>query len=250
MKLAILLGAVGAFALPASAQNPLPVDIEAQLSIAPKYVWRGINIVNDWVAQPEVTLSYGSFSFNVWGNFETSNWNLPNYIRAPRGRLTEVDMTLEYSRQSGPLEWGLGIVDYQFPGTGALRYQEWFASAGLPDQWGSPTLTLYTGKSSTTGTYATLGISRSLNTTLPSVGEVDLDAELSYGDAKSNDFYYGSRKAAFSDFNLTASKELSLGGKFTFKPAVHFSTLLDKSLLAGQPRRSNLWFSLNFGVKF
>lgn len=62
----------------ASAQVDKPFEIEAELTVASKYVWRGLNLVNDWVVQPGLTVSRGPISVGLWGNFEPTNWNLPN----------------------------------------------------------------------------------------------------------------------------------------------------------------------------
>lgn len=248
--IALAAGAIILSQTLALAQEVKPFDIEAKIKVTPKYVWRGVNLNNNWVIQPQATISKGPFSLNLWANYEPTNWNLANYTQAPRGRFTELDMTFEYSRTSGPVEWGVGIVDYQFPGTGWLRYQEWYASASMEDLWGSPSLTVWTGNNSRSGTYATVGVSHALPTGVAGVGEIDLEAALTYGDARSNEFYYGSRKAAFTDLELKASKSVGLGSRFTLTPALHFTTLLDRSLLAGQPRRTNLWLSLSVGAKF
>ncbi len=241
---ALLLAVSGS----AAAQLGKPFEIEAELTVAPKYVWRGINIVNDWVIQPGVTVSRGGFSLGVWMNFEPTNWNLPNYNQAPRGRVTEMDVTLEYSKSIGVAEASVGVVDYQFPGTGGRRYQEFFGSVGLSHLWGSPELRVFTGSRS--GTYATVSVSHELPGTYFGQGGIELDASLSFGDARSNNFYYGSRKTALSDLELTASKSFGFGDRLSLTPAVHFATLLDRSLNAGQPRRSNLWFSISVGAKF
>jgi len=234
----------------ASAQVEKPFDIEAELTIASKYVWRGINLVNDWVVQPGVTLSRGPFSLGLWGNLESSNWNLPNYTSTPRGRVTELDVTFAYTRTMGPAEWSLGIVDYQFPGTGAERYQEWFATVEFGDLWGSPYLNLYTGNNSYSGTYATVGITHAVSSQLAGLPELELNAELSYGDARSNNYYFGSSRAGFADLQLTASTSIELGERLSLTPALHYSTLLDRGLLAGQPRRTNVWMSVSLGFKF
>lgn len=168
----------------AAAQLGKPFEIEAELTVAPKYVWRGINIVNDWVIQPGVTVSRGGFSLGVWMNFEPTNWNLPNYNQAPRGRVTEMDVTLEYSKSIGVVEASVGVVDYQFPGTGGRRYQEFFGSVGLSYLWGSPELRVFTGERS--GTYATVSVSHELPGTYFGQGGIELDASLSFGDARSN----------------------------------------------------------------
>lgn len=109
-------------------------------------------------------------------------------------------------------------------------------------------MTLWTGNNSYSGTYATVGISRS--TQLTRLSEIEINAELSFGDARSNGFYFGSAIPGFTDLHLTASTSVALGDRLSLTPALHYSTLLDRGLLAGQPRRTNLWMSVSLGFKF
>lgn len=230
----VAVGAVGCLAVGSLAQVK-PFDIEAELAVASKYMWRGTTIVNDWVIQPGVTVSRGPYSIGIWGSFEPTNWNLANYTQAPRGRFTELEWTFAYTRSVGSAEWNVGLIDYQFPGTGWQRYQEWFASVELGDLWGSPYLTLWTGNNSYSGTYATLGLTRTLPTQVGGGWEVELNAELSYGDARSNNYYYGAAKAGFTDLHVTASTFVGLGDRLSLTPALHYSTLLDRGRSPGNP---------------
>lgn len=111
-------------------------------------------------------------------------------------------------------------------------------------------MNLYTGNNSFSGTYATVGVTHAVSSQLAGLQEVELNAELSFGDARSNNFYFGSSKAGFAELQLTASTSIDLGDRLSLTPALHYSTLLDRGLLAGQPRRTNLWMSISLGFKF
>lgn len=226
------------------------LDLEVSADLASKYVWRGINLVNAPVFQPSVSLELRGLKLTMWGSCELTNWNAPNYPRAPAGRFTEFDSTAQYSGKFGDAGWSLGIIDYQFPGTGSKRYEECFGSFGFDSAWGSPSLTLYRGNNRFSGIYATLAMSRSIPTRLVRSREIDLGIELSYGDAQCNKFLYGCDAASLTDVHLHAGTELALGRGWTLTPSLHFSSLLRAGLLDGQPRRTNVWLNLNVGASF
>ncbi len=230
----------------AIAQEKPKIDATLDVDISSKYVWRGVNFVNDWVLQPSVAFSSSGFKFSVWGNMELTGWNSGVYPKSPKNRFTEFDTSLEYRGAHGKGDWWLGYVDYQFPGTGAARFQEWYGGVSLDQSWGAPALTVYKGANANVGTYLTLGVTRSVKTGLTGkMSTCDLCALIGYGDKKGNNFLYGSNKAGFTDLNLSATTSFEIGKGWTFTPSVNYSTLLEKSLRAGLPRRSNIW--LNFG---
>ncbi len=226
------------------------IETELTLDFASKYVWHGLNLVNDPVLQPNLAFTYGRFSVSFWGNLELTGWNEPNFDRHPRGRFTEVDTTLEYSGSWAKGSWNVGVVEYQYPGTGFERYQEWFAGLACDATWGSPEITLYKGSKARTGAYATLGVSHSVPLKLSCTETLDLGAELSFGDSKCNDFLYGHDRAGFTDVHLTAGAEFALGKGWSLTPSLHYSTLLSKRLLEGEPRRTNVWLQVGLGTKF
>lgn len=123
LRLRAALSSAVAMSAFASAQVERPFEIEAELTVASKYVWRGINLVNDWVIQPGVILSSGPFSVGLWANLESSNWNLPNYTSTPRGRVTELDVTLAYTRTLGLWSgvWASSTTSFPERGKDAIR---------------------------------------------------------------------------------------------------------------------------------
>ncbi len=223
---------------------------EISQDVASKYVWRGINLVNDWVYQPSLSVEAYGFKLSVWGSCELTGWNAPNFDQNPARRFTEIDSTLQYSGTLGDAGWTVGVIDYQFAGTGAVRYQEWFGDVAFDGVWGSPTVTVYKGNNGYSGTYATLGLSRPVPARLGRAREIEVGAELSYGDAECNRFLYNDDGAGLTDLHLHASAELGLGRGWTLSPSLHYSNLLRQGLLQGEARRSNVWVVVYFGLKF
>ena len=220
-----------------------PIAVEFSLEFASKYVWHGTNLVNDWVAQPEIVLGAGNFGFSWWGNAELTSWNRPNFPRDPKGKFTEIDTEFNYSAPWRGSEWSMGYIDYQMPGTGELRYGEWFVGWSNADLPWAPALTVYRGDRAFTGTYATLELSHSLST---GVREFEAGIEVSLGDRRSSEYFYGTRFAGATDAAIYLSTEVDLGGGWRLTPAVHYSALLNDQLLRGEPRRQNAWLSFAF----
>lgn len=246
MKATLLL-TLGLAAVAASAQETPKIQTELNVLLANKYVWRGVNYVNDWVLQPDVTFSASGFSLGFWGNLELTNWNAPNYTRKPAGRLTEIDTTVAYGQDFSLGSWQVGYVDYQFPGTGFRRFGEWFVGASFDDQRFSPSVTIYRGDKSGMGTYVEVGASHEFT----GMGQsVKLDGYLGYGDKKSNGFFYGNSKSALTHVQFDVSTSFSAGKGWSLTPSISYSTLLEKNHLAGQPRRSNVTLGLAVSRSF
>jgi len=229
------------------AQDAPKIDTSFDLTLANKYVWRGINLSNDWVLQPNVTLSSHGFSLGFWGNMELTNWNAPNYVRRPAGKFTEFDTTLAYGQSFGSGDWSVGYTDYQYPGTGIARYGEWFASATFGEVNFTPTVSIYKGDKSNMGTYLELGGTHEFTGAGQSL---TLDGFLGYGDKRSNSFYYGNNKNAFTHIQLDLSTSFEVGQGWALQPKVSYSTLLERNHLAGQPRRSNVSLGLTLSRAF
>ncbi|MEA2553913.1 MAG: hypothetical protein QOJ65_2089 [Fimbriimonadaceae bacterium] len=223
----------------AQAEGQEKLSTTVTLDLASKYVWHGVNLVNDWVVQPGVSFSTHGLTLALWGSMEGTDWNRPNYPRNPRGCFTDVEASLEYGKDN----WKVGINDVHCPGTGEARYREWYAGLSAEQIWGAPELTVYTSGSSRTGTYAVLGLSHSLGREGKSL---DLGAEITYGDKPFNDFVHGRQRAGFSDLQLSAGMTLSLSKGWSVTPSLHYSRIFKGSRSPGEPRQTNAWLSLGF----
>lgn len=233
-----------------TSQETRQIETEINLEFATKYVWHGITVVNDPVFQPDLSFSMSGFSIGFWGNLEFTGWNAPNYVTHPRGRLTEIDTTFEYAATWRDLNWAIGTIDYQFPGTGYERYREWYAGLGTDRFWGSPTFTVYTGANDQSGTYATLTLAHSLPVNLGRASSIDVLFELTGADKRCCRFLYGHDGAGLTDLHVSAGTEFELGKGWTLSPSIHYSTLLQPGILRGQPRRSALWAACGVCLKF
>jgi hypothetical protein len=102
-KLTVLLAAALLFAGATSALAEIKVEGSASIGVFSDYIWRGANFTGDanMVVQPSVTVGTGGFSVNWWGNMNENT-----------GNLDEVDLTIDYSTDLGPLAVSVGNILY------------------------------------------------------------------------------------------------------------------------------------------
>jgi hypothetical protein len=100
-------------------------EITAGLDLYSAYVWRGITFNDGLVAQPSMDVGIGNFNFNVWGNMDIGDYD----DTLDRGEFSEIDLSLSYTTEAGPLSITGGYIEYLFPATeagGALGTREIF----------------------------------------------------------------------------------------------------------------------------
>ena len=102
-KLTVLLAAALLFAGATSALAEIKVAGSASVGVFSDYIWRGGNYTGDanMVVQPSVTVGTGSFSVNWWGNMNENT-----------GEMDEVDFTLDYTKDLGPVKVSVGNILY------------------------------------------------------------------------------------------------------------------------------------------
>lgn len=196
----------------------------ADLGVFSKYIWRGYELSdNGPVIQPSATVGYKGFSFNLWGNLDTT---VDDGSGKETSQFNETDMTLSYERSYGPWNLGIGYIYYALDG--ALDSQEVYVSAGL-DTILSPTLTVYREIDHYSGWYINLGISHSFE--LPRGITLDLAGSAGYYISDDSDFVEidnnlnptTKKYNSFHDGLLTAGLTIPLNSYFTLSPMVGYS---------------------------
>jgi len=227
---ALLLAMTAGIAPALSEEQKATIDF----SVSPmtKYVWRGQEMTKDsLVIQPSLTVGFGGFSANLWGNLDTKPY-------APSGESyssawTETDFTLAYNRTIGPLTAGMGYIYYGLSPahTGApdpADSQEIFATATLNTLL-SPTLTIYKEIDHYHQWYFLLGISHVFE--FSKIVSLKLAASVSYLLSEDADTYpkFDSQGSATSDkFNnfhdgtITASLPVAAATHITITPFVSY----------------------------
>lgn len=216
----VVLAMLGSAAV-GSAQSDVSVGVTADFFS--KYVWRGINVVDDWVFQPGASVGYKGLTGSIWGNLEMTDET------GHSGEFTEVDYTIDYSGQiTDVIGFSVGAIYYDFPNTGLDGTTELYWGFAF-DVLLSPSITVYHDVDEVDGTYASVGIGHSL--TLPEsvpIG-VDLSAKLGWGDSDYNAGYWLTSGAELNDLTLSAAFPFSLG-PVSVTPSVHYVALLGSDI--------------------
>lgn len=207
------------------------VAVSADLPVLSAYVWRGQVLNDEAVFQPALNLTKGNFGLNVWANY-----NLTDAV-GDAGEDSEVDLTASYGRKLGPVQVGVGIIDYLFPnqtlvvesnGAAYPSTREVYLSLSLPDLPVVPTVSVYRDIDEGDCTYASFGLAYSHavmdKTTL------GLSASLGAGDKDYNTFYFGVDKAKVEDASVGATLTYQALPNLTITPGVQYVWLPDSDI--------------------
>jgi hypothetical protein len=210
------------------AQDDLSVGASADF--LSKYVWRGQDLVDDWVLQPGANVSYKGVTASFWGNLDLTDEN------GNQGDFSEIDLTLDYSAKvpgTDLVSYSLGVINYDFPVSGgANNTWEIYGGFGL-DVLASPSVTVYHDVDEVKGTYVSFGLEHSFENLIeldPGVGVgLDLSASIGWGSASYNKFYWGPDKSELNDLVLKAAFPFEVAG-FTVTPSVNYITLMGEDI--------------------
>lgn len=213
-----------------------------------KYVWRGQNLVDDWVLQPGAYVGYKGITASFWGNLDLTDEN------GYQGEFSEIDLTLDYSGQvpgNDLVSYSLGFINYDFPVSGGSDDTwEVYWGFGL-DVLASPSVTVYHDIDEVEGTYVSFGIGHSFENLIEidsgkGLG-VDLGASIGWGSASYNKSYWGPDKSELNDLVLSAAIPFEVAG-FNVTPRVNYITLMGNDIRELNTYGQNdMWV---FGVGF
>ncbi len=213
-----------------------------------KYVWRGINVVDDPVWQPSVGFTWKGLTLSVWGNLDITD------VNGSRHNFTEVDYTLEYSRKVGKATLSVGTIRYAFPHTGFPTTTEVYAGVAF-DAPLSPTFKVYKDIDESDGIYANFTLSHTVPDLIrfseSASMALALSASVGWGDHKNDNFYYsGTNQSGLADLTLSVGFPITIGDHLTIKPAFSCSRLLDSDMRSNMRAAgidpTNHWFGLSF----
>ena len=225
--LVVLAFAVLASNRPLKAEDEISVGTSADF--LSKYVWRGQDLVDDWVLQPGASIGYKGITASFWGNLDLTDEN------GNQGEFSEIDLTLDYSGQVPGIDlvsYSLGVINYDFPASGADDTWELYWGFGL-DVPASPSVTVYHDVDEVDGTYVSFGIGHSFENLFEidsgvGVG-LDLGASIGWGSASYNKFYWGPNKSELNDLVLSAALPFEVAG-FTITPKANYITLMGEDI--------------------
>ena len=213
------------------------------LPVLSAYTWRGQVYNDEAVFEPSLTVGKGGFSINVWGNYNFTD----KFSEETENEVSEVDFTLDYSHDTGPVTLSAGYVEYLFPhqvtdgevldnariipAQAVHGTREVYASVAPNECPLNSVLTVYYDFDEVDGAYATISFSRSVGIT----EEVSADVGFSSGFANSdyNEFYFGVDDDALNDGNVSLSLPISCCENVTVTPAVEYTWLWDNDIEDG-----------------
>lgn len=189
-----------------------------------QYIWRGYGLSEDsLVIQPSVTAGYKGFSFNLWGNMDTS------YAVEPYKddfKWNETDMTFSYAHSFGMVGLEGGFIYYGLDGVD--DWKEFYLSLGV-DTILAPTITVYREISKNQGWYINLGISHSFE--LPKEMTLDIGGYVSYWKSDNDNMVeYNSdlsatneRFSGFHDGLVSVGLNIPFWKYFTVTPSIAYA---------------------------
>ena len=224
------------------------ISIGTSADFYSKYVWRGQNLVDDWVLQPGAHVSYKGITASFWGNLDLTDEN------GFEGEFSEIDLTLDYSGHVPGvdfLSYSVGFINYDFPVNGGAD-DTWEIYWGLGvDVPTSPSVTVYHDVDEAAGTYASFGIGHSMENLTDLGLDLDLSASIGWGSSGYNNSYWGPDKSELNDLVLSAAFPFEVAG-FTVTPSVNYITLVGDDIRAPNTYGQNdMWIAgIGFSKEF
>ncbi len=213
-------------------------EVDFQLDLASRYIWRGFDIFYDnqpaW--QPSLTYTFGDsgFSINLWGSYALAGRDELKF-------LDETDLTLLYELGvSDKISLVAGFCHYGWYRARNFSFknsttQEFFLIASLPYVLLTPSLSVFYDVNIGDGIYVLLDCSHSviLNDSL----ELALTVSLGYN---GNQFVDDS---GLSDLTFGMSLPISLDG-ITISPYINYCIVFLDSV----NDNNELWFGLSISL--
>ena len=240
---AMVLGAVTL----ASAEDKVDVGVTAD--VFSKYIWRGQNIVDDWVLQPGASVGYKGLTGSVWGNMDLTGDLVDD------GKFTEVDLALDYSNKVPGVDvvgYSVGTIYYSFLNTHSHPTAEVYGGLNL-DVPLSPAVRWYYDYDVIDGSYIQFSVGHTIEK-IRSWGEnchcdLQVGASMGVGTDGYNQGYFGVDQTALNDLTLTAGIPFTFG-KVTIKPSIGYSTMLDDDIRAATDKSDNFWGGVGAAYNF
>jgi hypothetical protein len=225
------------------------VDIGVTADLFSKYIWRGQNIVDDWVLQPGASVGYKGFTGSVWSNMDVTGEVVDE------GKFNEVDFSLDYSNKIpgvDKLGYSLGVIHYDFVHTSFHATNELYGglTASVPL---SPGVRWYYDFDQIRGSYIQFSIGHTVEKlrewSKDGHCDLQLGVSLGYGTDGFNKGYFGVDEGAFNDLTLSAGLPICFG-KLIIKPSINYSTMIDKDIRAATAKSDNFWGGVGVAFNF
>ena len=233
-----------------------PLDIEAELPVYTKYVWRGMNLADDAVLQPSLDIGLLGFTLGAWSNLDLTDINDTN------GQFTEFDYTLGYELKLAIIKLGAGFLHYSYPKHHFDDTTEFYLGAEI-NVLLSPSLAVYQDIDQHKGAYWAASVGHDF-----SMGET-LNFKLTGGLGLGSESYIGGYftkmltvpdtdlGASMTDFFVRAEVPFSPIPFLSFVPSVTYTSLLgdakkalDNDEMLHYGKKENVVWGLAAGFSF
>ncbi len=213
------------------------LEFYASAAFAGSYIWRGMPVNDEPVLQPDLGISKGGFSLDIWGNIDLTDFGKEAGYGDQAGNLTEIDYTASYEHSFDKLTVFGGFVTYTFPNLHLNSSTEAFLGLNL-DVPSQPTLTYnmdVDGNYTSPAAYIALDLSHSFSVYEQGDISITIDpsAHLGYSTQEFCKTYYGHRNEmddSWHDWALGVAVPISLPYGFAITPSYSFSSLIDPEL--------------------
>lgn len=228
------------------------VSLDISTDYATKYIWRGQNVNDESVLQPNIGFSAYGFSGSIWANIDLTNGSqtIPNNA----GEFQEIDYALDYSNSVPGLEklgFSVGTIHYLFTNTESISTTEVYGGVSL-DIPSSPFFTWYGDVNAIEGSYLQFGFGHTIEKWAGNSDyylDLDLSGTFAYGTRSYNNGYFGIDEGDWNDFTLGIGVPITLK-YLTITPKFNLSTMLSEQIGKATYERTNSWFSLGFSKSF
>jgi hypothetical protein len=134
-------------------EEKLPLSLDVTADFYSAYVWRGLTLDKHAVFQPGATGTLtlpedaGAISAGVWLDWDLSQKSKHTTSTRTGGGINELDFTLAYAKDFGPVGFEIGNIWYTFPGGGWTKHsystEELYLGLAYNNDVVTPSFTVY-----------------------------------------------------------------------------------------------------------
>lgn len=209
-------------------------DVNADVSFLTDYLWRGQTYGEDGVIQPNLSIGFANgLSLGVWANYIV-DWEVLDSGLSNSHLVNEVDYTVDYSFEAGPVGCSLGWILYDFPRSGGAETQEVYVGLTL-DTLLAPSITAYRDVRMIDGTYLSFGVGHDFE--LNEKTTLSVGGTLGWGNEAYHKAYFpvstptiDVEEDSLSDYNLSVSLSYAITDKVTVTPTLSYSAFSDSDV--------------------
>jgi hypothetical protein len=244
MKRVFSMAALVALTTSGLAAHAMAADVTATLDANSAYVWRGLTFNDGFVLQPSVDVAAGAFAFNVWGNFDLSDYD----GAVDDGEFSEIDLTLSYTFDLGAVAVDIGVIEYLFP-AGGDSTTELFTGIGYELGAGfTLAATLYYDIDQVEDYYITAGIDYAH--VINNQFTLGLGGLLSYAGEDFAASYAGGTDSGFFNYTLSASLTYALTDTLALGAGISYADSLDSDALPDEAVDTKFYGGVNLAYTF